>query len=317
MIDEIRRKLTGIPIALGIAAHLPLAHAVTGKGNRAGVVDFVSGNAQLVEAGGSHALTDGTVVYAGQTIETGREAEAHLVFDDGGFLAVRPQSRLSIDQVKMTGGFDDSLTMTLLRGALRSVTGWVGKFDRRSYQLNVGTATVGIRGTDHEVLLIPEGEAGPGEIPGIHNWVNEGGTTLHNAGGSLDVEAGHAAWAGHDGRLARAHVGIPQFLHRWRLVHEERANRHAAGIRDHIEMRLRLKGMLQGNEHLEDAQRRHQLLRQRWREQRGIQAEPDDGPKPHKGFREWLEKHQGDAREKAGHEPLWRKKHRERGGRDD
>ena len=198
----------------------------------------------------------------------------------------------------MTGGFDDSLSMSLLRGALRSVTGWVGKFDRRSYQLNAGTATVGIRGTDHEVLLIPEGEAGSGEFSGIHHWVNEGGTTLRNAGGSLDVEAGHAAWAAHDGRSPNVHVGIPQFLHRWRLVHEERANRHAATIRDHIETRLRLKGMLQRNEHLEDAQQRHQLLLQRWRQHRGERATSDDGPKPHRGLRQWIKKHQGEAQER-------------------
>lgn len=260
-------------------------------GNRAGTVDLVSGSAHVSDAGASRKLTQGMVIYGGQSIETDKDSEVHLVFDDGGFLAVRPQSRVSIDQVKMAGAYDDSLAMTLLRGALRSITGWVGKFDKRSYQLTAGTTTVGIRGTDHEVLLLPESEAKPGEIAGIHSWVNSGGTTLKNESGSMDVDPGQAAWASHDGKKIQMHEGgVPQFLHRWKLRSEARVNRHSMAIRQHIEQRMRARGMIKNNEHLEDAMRQHRQLLQQWRRQFPQHAKNDRGPLPHKGFGEWLQK---------------------------
>ncbi len=302
-----RRLWMGLLAAMGLGVRLPQARAAgPTPGNRAGAVDFVTGPAQLADANGRRTLTNGTVVYGGQRIETGPDAEVHLVFDDGGFLAVRPQSQVSIDQVKMAGAFDDILAMTLVRGALRSVTGWVGKFDRNNYQLRAGTATVGIRGTDHEVLYIPENDVRPGEVAGIHNWVHEGGTTLRNAGGAIDIGPGHAAWAAHDGRAPRMHEGLPAYLQRAHPRHEDRVNRHASAIREHIERRMRQKGFLARQEHLEDAQRRHQQLQEK--------SHPHPGAAPHREkvqearqrWRERQEKH-------APEEPAWHQKHGEHG----
>ena len=178
--------------------------------NRAGVANFVNGDATIADGDAQQQpLTSGTVVKQGQAIETAANGEVHIVFDDGGMLALRPSSRIQIERAQITGAFSDSLSMTLLRGAMRSITGWIGKFDHKNYQLRTATATVGIRGTDHELAIIAEGEAGQGEIPGVHNWVHTGGTTLTNAGGQTDVEPGHAAWAPHNGQAPRAHQGIP------------------------------------------------------------------------------------------------------------
>lgn len=247
-----------------LLAAQPGSAATASSPNRAGAVDFVDGSANLTDANGnSRTLRKGTVVFAGQAIETGKDAEVHVVFDDGGYLAVRPFSTIRIDNVKMVGGLDDTLSMTLIRGALRSITGWVGKFDKRSYQLNVGTATIGIRGTDHEVALIPPGEEGPDGIAGIHSWVNEGGTTLRNAAGSVDVEPGQAAMAPHDGKVPHGLGSTPAFLLRRRTKFEGRAQAHAGRIREFIENRLRKRGLIKPGEHLEDAQRRHEALRER------------------------------------------------------
>lgn len=66
-------------------------------------------------------------------VETGSDTEVHVVLDDGGFLAVRPKTRLQIREVKMLGGVDDFLA--LIQGALRSITDWVGKLDRSRYRI--------------------------------------------------------------------------------------------------------------------------------------------------------------------------------------
>lgn len=247
--------------------------AATASGpNRAGAVDFVDGSASVIDANGTRTVRKGMVVLAGQSIETSKDAEVHVIFDDGGYLAVRPFSTIRIENVKMVGGLDDTLSMTLIRGALRSITGWVGKFDKRSYQLTAGTATIGIRGTDHEVALIAAGDEGPDGVAGIHSWVNEGGTTLRNASGAVDVEPGHAALAPHDGMAPRSQGATPEFLQRRHTKFEGRAQAHAARIRDHIETRLRKRGLLKKGERLEDLQARRQALIAQ-REERQRQAD--------------------------------------------
>jgi hypothetical protein len=246
------------------------AAGATANRNRAGVVDFVNGSAQVVELDSRRTLAQGSVLYAGQTIETVADSEVHVVMDDGGFLAVRPQTRLHIAEVKMLGHADDVLALTLLKGALRSITGWVGKLDASRYRVRASTATIGIRGTDHEVSLIIESDAQAGEEAGVYNWVNEGGTTLQNSAGEVAVEAGHSAWINQTNTQTniqaesqpQALPGISPRLRRWQTRHEIRVARHAERIRQHIETRMRKRGMLRGNERLEDAIERHAQRRQ-------------------------------------------------------
>ncbi len=232
------------------------------KAARAGVANFVNGEASIADGDAQpQTLTSGTVIKQGQAIETSASGEVHIVFDDGGMLALRPSSRVLIDQAQIAGSFSDALTMTLLRGALRSISGWIGKFDRSSYQLRTPTATVGIRGTDHELAIIPDGEEKKGETAGVHNWVHEGGTTLSNAGGHTDVEPGHAAWAAHNGQAPQPHQGIPPYLQKRATSHERRINAHAQHVTEHIEKRMQKRGMIKAGETLKDAQQRHQAQR--------------------------------------------------------
>ena len=256
--------------ALGLVARAPLVMAAPAlpKRNRAGAVNFVAGEPQVVDGSNRRPLTVGTVVFGGQTIETGPDTEVHVVLDDGGFLAVRPKTRLQITDVKMLGDVNDSLALTLVQGALRSITGWVGKLDRSRYRVTAGTATIGIRGTDHEVSMVPEGEAPAGERAGVHNWVHEGGTTLHNMAGAVDIEPGRAAFMDHVGSRPQALNETPQYLRRWTGRHEARVARHAERIREHIETRMRKRGMLKGNERLEDVIERHSKLREELLEKR-------------------------------------------------
>lgn len=225
--------------------------------DRAGVANFVSGDATLWENDSKLALTSGSVVKQGQIIETGPLSEVHIALDDGGFLALRPSSRIQLDHVQISGQFNDSISMTLVRGALRSITGWIGKFDNHNYQLKTSTATIGIRGTDHEVAIIAPGEERGGEIAGVHNWVNEGGTSLTTAGGHIEIEPGHAAWASPSGSAPQLHQGIPIYLQKRKTKNEKRIDRHAQHVTEHIERRMLKRGMIKPGETLQDAQQRH------------------------------------------------------------
>ena len=76
-------------------------------------------------------------------------------------------------------------------------TGWIPRLSPKSYRIETLTATIGVRGTDHEPYFIPLGsDVG---IPGTYDRVNEGSIFIETPEGIVDVEdrdrAGFAPFA--------------------------------------------------------------------------------------------------------------------------
>lgn len=150
----------------------------------AGEIDLVEGNVSIANAKGEMRLpTRGGRIEAGDTLITGRDGEIHVRTDDSGFLALRPNTQLKIETYRAKGNEDDNVALNLLRGAFRSITGWVGKTQPRKYAVHTPTATIGIRGTDHEPLVIVDGPEA-----GTYDKVNSGGTVINTPFGSIDVQ---------------------------------------------------------------------------------------------------------------------------------
>lgn len=170
----------------GLWASLPITALA------AGIVDTVSGDTSVASAGGKlRAVAKGDRIVAGDTITTGANGAVLLTTDDSGVLAVRPSSRLTIDAYKANGNDQDSVVLNLLRGTLRSITGWISKTAPKNYRVMTATATIGIRGTDHEVV-VGEGAEGAAndDNAGTWNQVTEGATTLATPAGELVQQAG-------------------------------------------------------------------------------------------------------------------------------
>ena len=160
----------------------------------AGIVTTVSGAASVLnEAGETRAISEKMRIETGDTIITGKNGEVIIVTDDKGVIAMRANSRLHIDDYVANGDEKDRASYTLLKGFMRSVTGWIGKVAPRNYKIRAANATIGIRGTDHEVGLV-DGDAGAGASAGVYSKVDEGETTLANPAGEVSVKAGRAAF---------------------------------------------------------------------------------------------------------------------------
>jgi hypothetical protein len=172
-------------------------------------VEFTEGRASIVDAKGqSRAARVGEKVSEGETLVTGSDGELHARTDDHGLIALRANTRVKVEIYRAAGDDDDRSVLSLIGGTLRSITGWIGKYHPSNYQVKATTATVGIRGTDHEPLVIAPGDKlGPA---GTYDKVNTGSTYIQNAAGRVDVAAGHAGFAPHDGKSApRALEKIP------------------------------------------------------------------------------------------------------------
>jgi len=201
----------------------------------AGTVSLVEGDVRFLDARlQARRPKQGDAIYEGEGVVTGADGEVHLDMQDGGYIGVRPGTRLNIVNFKAEGGQDDSSVLSLLEGSFRAVTGWITRSSGRRAEVQTPTVTIGIRGTDYEPLVIPEGSKA-GEA-GTYNRVNIGETEMRTAQGSVLVKPNQAGFVPQRGALA------PRLLDRMPAVfkptrNEKRFDGLHARIHQNLEQR--------------------------------------------------------------------------------
>lgn len=144
----------------------------------------------------THGLRVGDAVYVGDRLEAQPNSEAVLQTEDAGYVAMRSGARFSVDQYVAEKKDSDRFTLRLLQGSLRLISGWVAKLHPQAYSIITPSATVGIRGTDHETFVLTEELAQTlRQTAGTYDKVNSGGTSLATSGGSVDIVPGKAGFA--------------------------------------------------------------------------------------------------------------------------
>jgi FecR protein len=224
VISVTRMRLAVFAIAAGIAG-VP----VTAVADVAGTVDSLAGSVSVIRSGAPvQSLTTGASVNEGDQISTGADSWVLLEMADGGSLTLRGKTRMRIDAYVYA---DNNKTgskswLSLLEGAMRSVTGAIGAFNPPSYRLTTPVVTLGIRGTDHETAYYPAGSTEPGVEPGVYDKVNQGETVLHSQRGDVSLKAGQAGFSDHRGASApRVLTTIPAFYKRHAEMDRPLANR--------------------------------------------------------------------------------------------
>ncbi len=223
-----------------------------------GTIDLISGTVTITNLKGTpRDITAGSSIEVGDTIKTDTESEAHATMADGAYLAVRANSTIKIAAYVATGKTTDRSWIDLVKGSLRTVTGWIGKTRPKAYRISTATATVGVRGTDHEVIFIAPEDAETEEEAGTHNVVYEGATTLETAKGKVNISFGQAAFI-RPGEFIPQLYGkqLPVFLVRERGafdsdVIEHRNNQDAIMQRSLID-----RGIMQEGQKLQDVFKR-------------------------------------------------------------
>lgn len=141
----------------------------------------VSGDVRIRSASGQEtAGAAKTPVSPGDRIVTGAASQALIRLQDKSTLLVRPSSELEIKAFVFEKTSSDKMETNLVSGALRAVSGDIAKRRPDSVKHSAGTATIGIRGTDIELAIIPEGQT---DRAGIYNYVYDGKTVLTLASG--------------------------------------------------------------------------------------------------------------------------------------
>lgn len=203
-----------------------------------GTIEAVSGAATLTDATGTNKpVTSGLKVFSGQSIQTAADGEVHIVTADSGLIALRPNSSFRIDRYQAMGESSDEVVFSLLKGALRSITGWIAKRNAAAYRLNTPTATIGVRGTDHETTVIDV--AMDDDQPGTYDTVYEGATVMQSPHGEIEIRPGEHAFVPRDGvfspRLLARHPG---FLKRRALRIEDRIQQRKEHLTPLVQQRV-------------------------------------------------------------------------------
>lgn len=184
---------------LGALALSLLSPAAAAAENIAGSFDLVDGTVTIIDAAKrERPAAKGDVVVEGDSVATAADAEAHLLMEDGGEIGLRQNTRIRIHRYKAEGAADDRSVIGLVQGAMRSVTGWIGRYNAKNYQIRTPTATVGVRGTDHETKVVLPGD--PEAEAGTYEKVNAGATALTTGAGTAEVQANAAGFVSHAGR---------------------------------------------------------------------------------------------------------------------
>jgi hypothetical protein len=194
-------QYTALAWLLVSAAALYLATSGTAWAqSSAARVMAVSGQAKAIDAQGrERTLEKGVELFTGDRVQTLDNSLVQLRLHDGGYLSVRSSSELVLEQF----AYDEkdpnksNFLVSLLRGGFRSITGLIGRSNPNGYQIRAATATIGIRGTDHEPVLVldtPDAQL-QGQPPGLYDKVNDGETFITSRGVVLPLRRGDVGFA--------------------------------------------------------------------------------------------------------------------------
>jgi len=116
-----------------------------------GEVIFAAGDARIDGLGSK--LVKGAAIEVGQTVVTGAGGHVHVRFVDDAFVAVRPNSQLTVDDYAFdaANAANNRVKFTLVSGTSRLITGKAGQANKQGFRLNTPMAAIGVRGTDFVV----------------------------------------------------------------------------------------------------------------------------------------------------------------------
>lgn len=170
----------------GASAVLLLCHFWV-QAQEAGTIARLSGKATITSA--DNASRDAKAserVHTGDLIATAAGAELLVRFKDNSTMIVRSDSQVKISQFRFEKKPTDAVSTSLVSGTLRAVSGQIAKAQPANVKYDAGAATIGIRGTDIELAIVPEGAK---DRAGIYNFVHSGETEMSLDTGEQTVVA--------------------------------------------------------------------------------------------------------------------------------
>ncbi len=133
-------------------------YSVSAQSKEAGKTLLTKGSVVAKRSAGNVNLKRRSLIYDKDEIHVGNNARAQFRMVDKALISLQQNSVLQIRNYHYKeAGKTDSALLELISGGLRTITGAIGKGNRKAYELRTPLATIGVRGTDYEVELVSNG----------------------------------------------------------------------------------------------------------------------------------------------------------------
>ncbi|HEY5764064.1 MAG TPA: FecR family protein [Rhodocyclaceae bacterium] len=198
--NSLRLAVCGLSLLVAAAYSLSARAA-----EAAGTVMASTGQVEVIDSGGgARKVARGSPLNQGDRIVTGRNGLVQIRMADGSYLSVRSNTEMALDRFEVDMANDhkaSSFLISLVKGGLRAITGLIGRSNPDAYKVRTPTATIGVRGTDHEPMYIPDASPVFSALgaPGVYDKVNDGESYIQSAAGIVALKVGQIG-----------HVGRPQ-----------------------------------------------------------------------------------------------------------
>lgn len=157
--------------------------SVSGTAWSAATLTSVKGEVRMVVDSSRHGpASQNDRINAGMTVTTGENSQAVLRFDDGQQVVLNQNTAFKIAEYRFNEAqpANDRSVFEMLKGALRIVTGSIGKRSQNAFSLRLPQVTIGVRGTDFMVAIV--NPAYISVLQGAVAATNAAGTTALGAG---------------------------------------------------------------------------------------------------------------------------------------
>ncbi len=125
--------------------------------NSVATITALQGSASIVHEANSIKATIGATLSEKDTLKTEDKSKVQLIFNDETIITIGKNSNFSINEYLYEENKEPSAKFGLLNGAMRTITGKIGKIAPDKFSVQTRTTTIGIRGTNFTVLVQPNG----------------------------------------------------------------------------------------------------------------------------------------------------------------
>lgn len=162
--------------------------AVTIAQDKIGHVIFSYGTSTAINDDKTRILRRGSAIYEGDMLSTADNTSIQLRMNDDALVALKPNTKFSINQYQYSKKSNlGSSLFSLIKGGFRTITGLIGKKNKKNYRVKTSVATIGIRGTHYGLTLCSQGNCGSNDEgvikDGLYGSVIDGEIVTNNQSG--------------------------------------------------------------------------------------------------------------------------------------
>ena len=130
-----------------------------------GRVVHTNGDLVASNNGATRTLKRGSYISEGDVVNSGATSKSQLRMMDGALIVLRQNSEMHFEEYKYDKKDKSvgSSVFSLIKGGFKTISGLIGKQNKKNYKVKTAFTTIGIRGTDYGVTICEQSNCSDGD----------------------------------------------------------------------------------------------------------------------------------------------------------